>query len=64
MRAVEWLVDRMHVGTSDVTVVRDMARRMAGKGYSREQRKEVYREALNHHRRNQQLYRDVMRGNL
>jgi hypothetical protein len=62
MSAITWLVDRMHVGTSDVSVIREMHRRMVGKPYSKAQRKVVYREALQHHRANQALYRDVMRG--
>jgi hypothetical protein len=67
MSAVSWLVDRMHVGTSDTQVVREFARRMRDrKGWKvgKAERKLIYREALQAHHHNRQLYRDVMRGNL
>ena len=67
MSSIQWYVDRyVHVGTSDRTLVRDMAKRMQNPDgswkYPSGDRKDVYREALRAHRANQRLYRQVQSG--
>jgi hypothetical protein len=67
MSSISWYVDRyVHVGTSDISLVRDMAKRMklpdGSWKYPSGDRKDVYREALRAHHDNQRLYRAVMSG--
>ena len=73
--SLAWLVYRLHAGTSDVQVVREMARRMQSPRPHRHgqtiswqvpkaERKLIYREALAHHRRNRALYHDVIEGRI
>ncbi len=57
---LRWLVDRMHVSTSDIGVVREIARR--ARKMPKPMRKEAYRQALTIHHENQELYRYVVRG--
>lgn len=59
---IRWLVGRLHVGTSDIAVVREFRNRMTAPKWSKALRKEVYRVALQEHDENRGLYRDVMRG--
>lgn len=56
---IRWLVDRLHVGTSPIGVIREMSRRMPRRLWSKRDRKAVYRMALVFHRENQHLYRTV-----
>jgi len=65
---VNFLVDRLHVGTPMVEIVREFRNRFK-KGQpdglsaaNRQERKRIYRLAINRHHANRQLYRDVMRG--
>lgn len=68
MSAIAWLVDRMHVMTPDAQVVREMVRRCRTRTgrwkMAKPKRKAIYRAALEAHRANRQLYRDVMSGRI
>jgi len=67
---IYFLVDRLHVGTPMVEIVREFRNRFK-KGQpdglsaaNRKERKRVYRLALNRHHSNRELYRKVMGGRL
>jgi hypothetical protein len=69
MNQIRFLVDRLHVGLSDKKVLRELYDRLKSNPSNmtlekRIYRKEAYLAALNYHHENQQLYRDVMNGNL
>lgn len=69
MSVVSMLVGRIHVGTPDCEVLRDMHHRMVtarkrGEPLTRPQRRQIYREALDCHHANQDLYRDVVSGRI
>jgi hypothetical protein len=60
---INWIVDRMHVGTSRIGVVRDLVgrfREAEGRGIrlTRHLRKQAYRAALRRHAANRALVRD------
>lgn len=59
--AIRWLVSRLHVGTSNIAVVREFRNRMTAPEWNKALRKEAYRVALQEHDENRRLYRDVMR---
>ena len=66
---VNFLVDRLHVGTPMVEIVREFRNRFkkGQHGLSaahRKERKRVYRLAMNRHHFNRELYRKVMGGRL
>ena len=63
--AIQWLTDRLHVGTSDREVIGEFRRRMTGSDDAkalyagpagREARRQVYADALAAHRANLDLY--------
>lgn len=58
--AISFLVDKLHVATSDTQVVRHFARRLRAKRnqykVTKAERKAIYREALKCHRENRSLY--------
>lgn len=60
MSAVSFLVDKLHVSTTDAQVVRHFARRLLAPRnrfkITKAQRKVIYREALKQHRANRSLY--------
>ncbi len=62
MSTVGFIVDRLHVGTSDRAVIRDFRDRFrissGGWRWTRERRHAVYREALERHRGNQDLVKE------
>lgn len=61
--AIEWLVNRMHVSTTDDEVRKEIARRTEGKEeWTPELIKQAQEYAVSVHNRNQDLYTDVMRG--
>lgn len=68
MTEITFLVDRRSVTDSAVTVVRDLygrmrrVRRQVLGSWPREVRKQAYREALQRHQQNQELYRYVQTG--
>ena len=61
---IAYIVDRFHVGTSNMAIVREFARRLPRKSTTKRQRKEVYRKALAIHADNRRLYNAVMSGRL
>ena len=62
---IRWLVDRMHIGTSETSIVRDFYRRMRGNvHWTKPLRKSAYRHALQVHAENRTLYRDVCAGRI
>lgn len=62
MSAVSFIVGRMHVGASDTEVVREIARRAKRSKLPKAERKALYRQALEEHHANRQMYDHVMRG--
>jgi hypothetical protein len=65
---VDQVVDRQHVGTSDLGVIRAVRNSMRSEAKTdpalRDFRKACYRQALATHRANQDEYARIMRGNL
>ena len=69
---IRQIVDRQHVGASDRAIVRAIVRATKGRTIRSFRqvvpnaviRHGLYRDALQAHRENQRLYRDVMTGNL
>lgn len=59
---VRWLVNRMHVGTPNRELLKDIRERT--KGQSRHVRRYAYAAALNAHNANRGLYADVMNAEL
>ena len=63
---VNRIVDRFHVGTSDIEVIREMYRRLMKAGATgkkkRALRRAYYRAAVARHHKNQDLYKRVMTG--
>lgn len=62
---VNQIVDRLHVSTSNLGVLRYVRSRLSERGKSREQRaarRKIYRAALKRHAENIGLYVFVMRG--
>lgn len=57
---ITFLVNRMHVGRSNVDVVRELSWRMDRTEWTRERRKEAYRYAIALHRRNFAAYAYAM----
>lgn len=57
---IRWLVGRMHVSRSDLSVSKDILRRV--KAWPKGQRKMAVKDALKAHHENQNLYDFVMRG--
>jgi len=68
--AIEFLVDRLHVSTSDRSVVREFRNRIKRgnpQGLSfenRSDRKEIYTLALSRHSLNRKMYGAVMGGRI
>jgi hypothetical protein len=60
--SITFLVNRLHVGRSNVDVVRELSRRMDRTEWTRERRKAAYRYAIALHRRNFATYAYVMSG--
>jgi hypothetical protein len=56
---IRWIVDRMHVGVSNMQVLREFHRRMQNGIWTKQQRKTIYRMALKAHRDNQLIYNFV-----
>jgi hypothetical protein len=65
---IEWLIDRVHVGTSNRGVLREVLRRIHPDGRRsralRGKRHKLLRRALKRHADNGALYARVTRGNL
>jgi hypothetical protein len=66
MSEIDWLVNRLHVGTSNRQVIREFWRRIPAPARHdrtyRHDRHAIYRRALQTHHANQELYGFVMRG--
>lgn len=63
---IAFIVDRLHVSTSDMDVLRTVRKRLDRKvrrdPSKRRLRKWAYREALKRHKANRELYNVVTRG--
>lgn len=59
---IRFLVNRQHVSTSGVDIVRDLRRRMTGDKWTKRVRKMAYRYALKCHAENRNLYHNVTKG--
>jgi len=68
---IQWITDKLHVGTSDRDVLREFRRRMTGSAEARalyagpagrEARRQVYADALDAHRANRDLFTFVTGG--
>lgn len=60
---VGWIVDRLHVGQSNIAVVRALRAKLTGTAWSNKaSRKRVYRLGLKRHAANRKLYNAVNRG--
>lgn len=59
---ISWLVDRLNVSLTDREVIAEFRRRMVNLQKTREERKQVYRCALERHHHNQVAYNAVMSG--
>ena len=57
---INWLVNRMHISTSDKNILRDFYERMKDKNYPSELRKNVYRYAIECHHKNMNNYIWIM----
>ena len=57
--AISWLVNRLHVGTSDETIAADIRSRCTAPGYTESIIKQSIAYALECHRHNQAIYRRV-----
>lgn len=67
--AVNFLVDKLHVSTTDKQLLRHFWERLISNPANmaldkKQERKKVYRAALERHHDNQSLYIDVMNGNI
>lgn len=66
MSVVNRIVDALHVGEPDIAVVRAVYQRMRPDTRRdqrvREERKVLYRSALDRHHKNQEVYRFVVNG--
>jgi hypothetical protein len=63
-RAIEFIMGRVHIGTSDADIELDMRRRAKKMGASEGLTEALVSYALAEHQRNQQEYNAVMGGNL
>ena len=64
---IRWYVNKyIHVGTPDRVLLRDFYTRIkkSGVNHTREERREVYKTAIDQHHKNQDLYHSVMTGKL
>ena len=63
IREIQWLVDRVHVSTTNFQLVRQMRLRMilgpCPNYWTKDLRKQCYRIALKYHQENRQLYNFV-----
>lgn len=60
---LRYIVDRLHVATSEFDVVREIARRAIRTGtFGKAERKDLYRKALAIHAENRQSYRAIATG--
>ena len=60
---IGWIVDRMHVSTTDDELAAEIRRRAdPAKGWTEAKIKAAIRIAIAHHNKNRELYRFVMRG--
>lgn len=59
---IRWLVNREHIATPDVAIVRMLRQKMAAPGWTKDRRKDAYRLALAIHRDNRTLYNAVQTG--
>lgn len=69
MNLVRMYVDNLHVATSNKKVIRGLWDRLKKHPENmtldkKQDRKELYKIALQYHRENFELYRDVMSGNI
>lgn len=68
MNHIKWLVNRLHVSTSDRAVIREIRNHIKPEYRSARTNRRVrhgfYREALETHHNNQGLYQLVTRGHL
>jgi hypothetical protein len=60
--AVNWILNRTHVGTSYEAVAAEFVRRMEGKPFTARERSETITNALIQHRRNGREYNWIMGG--
>lgn len=58
---IQWLVDKMHVGTSDEEVTNDLLARMSH--WTDEEQQEAIKFALRVHAENRKLFHQVNTGN-
>ena len=66
MKHVKWIVDQMHVHTSDTDVIREIYRKFRedSKGViDKRSRRKVYTLALEIHHNNQNLYKEIYPSN-
>lgn len=59
---IEWLVDRLHVGTSNAEVEAEIRKRTMGAGWTPGKVREAVAYALKHHARNRGVFSHVLRG--
>lgn len=60
---IVWIINGLHVGTSNVDVVRNLRHRMDGKpAWTKPLRKAAYRYALEQHKGNRRFYAAVQSG--
>ncbi len=59
---IEWLVDRLHAGTSDAEVEREIRGRVSGPGWTPAKIRQACAHAVAHHRRNRGIMARVLRG--
>ena len=57
---IHWLVDKLHVSTSEYAILRDFAKRT--RTWPRKQRKMAINDAIARHKDNIELYIDVING--
>jgi hypothetical protein len=61
---IEWLVNRMHVGTPDQGVRDDIRRRCTNAAWTEDKIQEAEAHAIKVHRHNQKLYQRIMSGRI
>lgn len=60
--AISWLINRLHVSISDEEIERDIRNRCTAPGYTEPLIKQSVSYALECHKRNRDLYHDVVCG--
>lgn len=61
-QCIDWIVGRIHVGTSDEEVKAEIRKRATGPEWTKAKIMEAEMYAIHCHRKNQELYRTVMSG--